>query len=542
MEPSAGGPNSIGKISVAVALTAARGSRTVAENKHPPNELKVGAVLSYTQIGVQFIVAMLYTPVMLRLLGQAEYGLYSLVASVVSYLGLLSFGFAGAYMRFYARFRAVEDWEGAARLNGLFLLVFTVIGLLAAAGGMLLTLNVESVLGSQFSSGELKTARFLFGILTVNLAVTFPASVFNSYVTAHERFIFQKSLQIVSSIVSPLVVLPVLLLGYRSVGMAVGTTVVNIAFTAYTVAFSWSRLKMRFTFKGLDFGLFREVAAFSSFLFINMVVDQVNWNVGKFIIGIFHGAIPVAVYGVAAMFNALYLTFSTALSNVFIPRINRLVAASSSDRELSDLFTRVGRLQFLVLGLVVSGFTFFGRPFIELWAGPDYVQAYYMALFLMIPVTAPLIQNLGIEIQKAKNLHQFRSWVYLGVAIANVLLSIPLTQRYQGTGAAAGTATSLIIGNVIIMNWHYQARVGLDIKDFWRQTFRLSRGLIPALAAGALIASLVDLSQFELLLPFGVIYVVVYAVGMWCLGMNDYERHLVTSAQQQIFMGRRGRR
>lgn len=513
----------------------------MAESKRRPNELKVGAVLSYAQIGVTFVVAMLYTPVMLRLLGQAEYGLYSLVASVVSYLGLLSFGFAGAYMRFYARFSVVEDWEGVRRLNGLFLLVFSVIGLLAAAGGTLLTLNAESVLGGQFSPVELETARVLFAILTVNLAITFPASVFNSYITAHERFIFQKSLQIVSSIVSPLVVLPLLLLGYRSIGIAIGTTVVSIAFTAYTVVFSWSRLKMRFAFGSLEFGLFREVAVFSSFIFINMVVDQINWNVGKFIIGIFHGAIPVAVFNVAAMFNSLYLTFSTALSNVFIPRVNLLAASSKSSRELSELFTRVGRLQFLFLGLAASGFTVFGRPFIGLWAGPEYTHAYYMALLLMIPATVPLIQSLGIEIQKAKNLHQFRSWVYLGVAIGNVLISIPLTQRYQGIGAAAGTAISLIIGNAIIMNWHYQARVGLDIKGFWLQILQLLRGMSPALAAGAVIASFVDLSRVELLVAFGAVYVTLYAIGMWWLGMNDYERQLIKSPVLQIVGGKRGR-
>lgn len=513
----------------------------MAESTRGSNQLKAGAVLSYLVIGLQFVVAMLYTPIMLRLLGQAEYGLYSLVASVVSYLGLLSFGFAGAYMRFYARFSVVEDWDGVRRLNGLFLFVFTVIGLFAAAGGTLLTLNVEPVLGGAFSPGELETARVLFAILTVNLAITFPASVFNCYVTAHERFIFQKSLQIVSSIVSPLVVLPMLLLGYRSIGMAIGTTAVSIGVTAYTAGFSLARLKMRFTFEGLDFGLFREVAVFSGFLFINMVVDQINWNVGKFIVGIFHGAVAVAVFGVATMINALYLTFSTALSSVFVPRVNRLVASSTSARELSDLFTRVGRLQFLFLGLVVSGFTFFGRPFIELWAGPEYGSSYYMALLLMVPVTIPLIQNLGIEIQKAKNLHQFRSWVYLGVAVGNILISIPLTQRYQGFGAAAGTAISLLIGNAVIMNWHYQVRVRLDIKDFWLQILRLLRGMIPALAAGVVIANFVDLSQVELLLAFGVTYVALYAIGMWWLGMNDYERQLIKSPVLRTFRGRQGR-
>ena len=65
------------------------------------NQLKIGVLLSYITIFAQNIIAIFYTPIMLRLLGQSEYGLYQLVYSVVSYLGLLSFGFSSAYVRFF---------------------------------------------------------------------------------------------------------------------------------------------------------------------------------------------------------------------------------------------------------------------------------------------------------------------------------------------------------------------------------------------------------------------------------------------------------
>lgn len=321
--------------------------------------------------------------------------------------------------------------------------------------------------------------------------------------------------------------------------MAAATTAVNIAFTAWTLLFARTTLGMRFSFRGLEFSLFREVSVFSSYLFINMVVDQINWNVDKFIIGRFHGAVPVAIYGVAALLNTHYLAFSTAVSSVFIPRVNRMVASAQSNKDVSDLFTRVGRIQFLVLGVVVTGFTFFGRPFIQLWAGPDYSEAYAIALLLLIPVTIPLIQNLGIEIQKAKNLHRFRSWVYLGVAVGNILLSIPLTQRFGGIGAAAATAVALVIGNGILINWHYSARVGLDIRSFWLQIIRISVGMLPAVAAGTVIVQTVDLSTIPTLMFFGSIYVLVYIAGVWWLGMNEGERNIIGSPLRRLLRRRR---
>lgn len=50
------------------------------------NQIKAGAALNYVIIGINALVGLLYTPYMLRMLGQNEYGLFSLVASVISYL------------------------------------------------------------------------------------------------------------------------------------------------------------------------------------------------------------------------------------------------------------------------------------------------------------------------------------------------------------------------------------------------------------------------------------------------------------------------
>ena len=84
------------------------------------SQKKSGVILSYISYGVYMLSAFLYTPIMLRLLGQSEYGLYQLVNSVVSYLGLLSFGFSGAYTRFYSRYKKDNDENSIAKLNGLF--------------------------------------------------------------------------------------------------------------------------------------------------------------------------------------------------------------------------------------------------------------------------------------------------------------------------------------------------------------------------------------------------------------------------------------
>mgnify|MGYP002731794571 CR=1 FL=1 len=93
------------------------------------SQKKSGVILSYISYGVYMLSAFLYTPIMLRWLGQSEYGLYQLVNSVVSYLGLLSFGFSGAYTRFYSRYKKDNDENSIAKLNGLFMIIFSIIAL-----------------------------------------------------------------------------------------------------------------------------------------------------------------------------------------------------------------------------------------------------------------------------------------------------------------------------------------------------------------------------------------------------------------------------
>ncbi|NLK93490.1 MAG: oligosaccharide flippase family protein [Bacteroidales bacterium] len=491
------------------------------------NQLKAGALLSYVSMGIGYIISILYTPIMLRLLGQSEYGLYNLVSSVVSYLGLLSFGFGSAYMRYYSRYKVNNDEKNIAKLNGMFLVIFSIIGFIAILAGVVLVFNTELIFGNKLTANELSTAKILMAIMIFNIALSFPASIFNSYITANEKYVFQKLLQMIKTLVNPMIMLPVLLMGYRSIGMVVVTTILTIAVEISNIIFCFRKLKMEFIFSKFDFKLMKEMAIFSFYIFINAIIDQINWSVDKFIIGRFRGTVAVAVYGLASQLNTYYLSLSTSISNVFIPRVNRMVAVNNDNKELTNLFTRIGRIQFILLSLICSGLIFFGRPFINMWAGSDYDDAYPIVLLLIIPVTIPLIQNIGIEIQKAKNMHQFRSWIYFFIAIGNVLLSIPLSKAYGGVGAALGTAISLLIGNGIIMNIYYHKKIGLDMKYFWSEILQFTPSLLLPIIVGILITLFIDMNHILVFLLCGVVYIIIFSISVWFLGMNQYEKDLV---------------
>lgn len=499
------------------------------------NQLKIGVMLSYVSIIAQNIISIVYTPVMLRLLGQSEYGLYQLVYSVVSYLGLLSFGFGSAYVRFYSRYKVKDDQDGIAKLNGMFMIVFTIIAMIALLTGGVLVGNVNNLFSKSLTVSEIGTARILMLLMVINLAISFPSSVFDSYITAHEQYLFQRVISLLQVVLNLFLTLPLLLMGYKSVSLVVVTTIITVSKFIINYWYCTKKLKMKFILKNMNFSLLKEIGVFSFYIFINMIVDQINWSVDKFILGIFGGTTAVAIYAVGGQINTMYMSLSSSISSVFIPRVNKIVAMDeNNNKELTELFTKVGRIQFIILAMVIGGFIVIGQYFINVWAGNDYNNAYYVTLLLIVPVTVPLIQSLGIEIQRAKNMHKFRSIVYFFIAIGNVFMSIPLVQLFGEIGAALGTCLTMVLGNIILMNWYYQVKVKMDMKYFWKQISMLMPCVIVTVLLSLGLSKILVVNSIIHFLIISIFYVCVYVMCLFTFGMNTYEKNLIRGPINKI--------
>lgn len=498
------------------------------------NQRKMGVILTYTSEAIKILTGLLYTPIMLRLLGQSEYGLYQLVYSVVSYLSLLSMGFGSSYLRFYSKKKSKNDYEGIAQLNGMFLCIFLFISIICIICGVIMIFNIRAIFGSGLTKGEYSTAKILMGFMIINLAITFPNSVFDCNLMAHEEFIFQKTLSLFQSLFNPFLTLPVLILGKGSIGMVLVSTLITIVSFAINSFYSIRKLKMKFLFRGFQFSLLKEMWIFTFFIFISQIIDQVNWNVDKLLLGRIIGTGAVAVYGVGGQINNMYLQFSTAVSNVFVPSVNRIVADDDDNNKLTEIFTKVGRIQFFIMMLVLTGFIFVGKSFVNFWAGKEYSEAYYITLFLIIPVTVPLIQNLGIEIQRAKNMHRSRSLVYLLISIGNILISIPLIKIFGAIGAAIGTAIALIAGNVIFINWYYHKKIKLDMYYFWKNIISACPSVILSIFIGCTILKLWQIESIINMSIFICVYILVYVVSIYFFGLNKYEKNLIIGIKNKI--------
>lgn len=496
------------------------------------NQRKMGSVISYIQMFLGVIISLIYTPYMIKILGQSEYGLYNTVASTISMMSVLSLGFNSSYIRYYSRYKEENNLDGVRKLNGLFIIIFTVIGFVALACGLYISDHLDIVFKDGLTVNEYELARKLLILLTINLAISFPMSVFSDIISAHEQFVFLKLLGVIKTVCSPLLTIPLLLAGYRSVAIVTVTIILALFTDTMYLIFVIGNLKEKFVFHNFEKGLFREIFTYTSFIALNIVVDQINWNIDKLLLARYKGTVAVAVYSVGYTLNNYYSMVSTAVSGVFTPLVHRIINDTRSNlnvqrTQLTGLFIRVGRVQFLILSLVASELIFFGKPFIGFWAGEGYEDAYYVALFLILPATIPLIQNVGIEIQRAQNKHKFRSIVYLIMALLNLGVSIVFCQWWGAVGCALGTAISLIIANGVLINFYYHKACNVDMIAFWKSIIKMLRGLIAPFLLGTAVMSAIKINSFLELACWIVVYSAIYCISVWSLSMNEYEKELV---------------
>ena len=262
------------------------------------NQLKAGAIISYLQMAIQILIGLAYTPVMIRLLGQSEYGLYNTVASTISMLSVLRLGFNNSYIRYYSIYKKRNDTKAIDCLNGLFITIFSFIGIITFVCGIFLTNHLSIVFSDGLTTSEYGIAKVLMILLTINLAISFPMSVFSNIISAHEKFVFLKCLEIIKNVLGPMVTLPLLLMGFRSIAMVSVSLIVSLITDTCYIIYVFLVLKNRFAFNKPEKGLFSDLFAYTVFIAIELIVDQINWNIDKVLLARYKGTVMVAIYSV----------------------------------------------------------------------------------------------------------------------------------------------------------------------------------------------------------------------------------------------------
>jgi O-antigen/teichoic acid export membrane protein len=483
---------------------------------------------------VQIVVGLLYIPILIGALTIREYGLYQLIGSFAAYLAIMDFGLSGTITRYYSQKLALHDKEGQENVLAVSLLIYCFISVLVGIVGYILIVNVQNIFKNSLDVTQVTSAKKMLVLLVINVMLTLPGNVFLATINSHEKFVFTRLVKILKTVLQPFVVIAILRFHAEAIAVVWVQVLFNIAVLVLNFMYSRWGLHVKVRLHAFDSSLVFSMLRFSFFIFLNAIVDQLYWKTDSLILGILFDTSVVAVYSIASQIVGYYTSLSSAISSVFLPRLSRLATKKDSLGEINALFLKNGRIQFELLGLILSGFVIFGKPFISLLAGKAFLPAYAMVLVVMIPLTIPLIQNTGIYVLQAMNKHAFRSIVYFVMAVSNVIVSIPMAKRFGGLGCASVTGVCMLLGNGFVINYYYHHEIHLDIRRFWKQILRLVIPVSLAFWVGFFVFYSMEIESWSMLALNILGYMLFYFLVLWIGGFNTYEKDLVRSILRKI--------
>ena len=490
------------------------------------NQIKVGAILSYLSIIFNIIAGLIYTPWMIRQIGQSDYGLYTLAISVISYF-TLDFGFGGAISKFIAQFRAEKRDGEISNLLGLVYKFYFVIDLLILVALVVVYCFVENIFVN-LSANELIKFKNIFAIVGVFTLISFPCTTFNGILIAHEKFVVLKVCDLLSKALIILLIVTALMLGRGLYAIVIVNTGVQLLINMIKFVSIKRTMTQKINFRYFSKDMLKMIFSFSIWMTIMGIAQRFIMNITPSVLGITAGAVAISVFSIGRTIEGYVFTFANALNSLFLPKVSNMVAANVSRDEITHLMIRVGRIQLIIVGAVITIFISMGQEFIVLWLGENFRESYWVTVFLIIPSIVTLTQDIGITLLVVENEIKYRTYFYVLAAVISVILSFILSKIYGAIGAAVGIFTATIVGHIIGMNWVFKRKMNLNMGKFYKQCHLKAIPIFVVVLVSGILLKHIWITNFMALYVLKVCVIgAEYLLLMWFFYMNSEEKKLV---------------
>lgn len=493
------------------------------------SQLKKGALLSYVNIILNIAVGLGLTPFIIRSLGDAEYGLYTLIGSFVAYLSLMDLGLNNTIVRFVAKYRAEKDLKGEQQFLGTTMLIYFAISAVLVIIGLILYFNLDNIFSQSLTTEQLADAKVMFLILVFNIAITLPGNSFTAICNAYESFVFPRALSILRYILRAAIVIAVLKLGGQAISLVIIDTVFNLLIIIITYCYTNQKLKIRFSFNGRNRKIIKQIFSYSIWIFVFAIVQKFQWNAGQVVLGINTDTTTVAIFAVGIMLGSYYGTFASAINSVLLPKATQMVVANKSGKELTQTIIQVARLNSSLMLFILSGFFLFGKEFIHLWVGDSYKESWLIAFLIMIVLTIPLTQSFGNSILEAKNKVAYKAILNLLTMFVGVIAGFFLSKNYGLIGMIIPIVAALFI-NTIITNFYFIKVFQFQVILFFKDSFLSQLVLIGLLCLVSYkFTKLVELDNWFNLMVCIIIFSLIYFPYYYFLLLNKSEKSIINN-------------
>jgi O-antigen/teichoic acid export membrane protein len=435
--------------------------------------------------------AILVTPYVVNGLGADAYGVLSIVAVTLGFLGLLDLGLGGAAIRTIAEHIERDEHVQANIVLGTVLGAYLAIGVVGGVALVLATpLLVDRVLAIP---AELRSAATVaFYISAIGFPVSLLVGALASVPKAAQRFDLSTRVAVVFSTAGSLATLAMVLLGKGLVGVALASLIVNIltGLVYLRVArglLPGTRLRLR-----LDLAVLRGLARFAGWFLVATFGVTVLYQLDKLLLGALVGVAAVTYYVVPGNLANRIQGLLGAATQIVFPASAALLARGSH-AALVTLYRDGSRLTFLFAATLGVPMAAFARPFLTYWLGGDFPAESTTAMVLLV-CTYVLLGMTGVVWGLAFGAGRARAnaMFALGMGAVDIALFLVLVGPYQVTGAAAAYFLSALLGVPVLIAYVERRVVRLRGWEFLVEYARVLPAVVVQAAIGLGLAQVVS--------------------------------------------------
>lgn len=491
---------------------------------------KIGLILSYLVFIVKIGVSLFFTPFVLEVLGDREYGLYTFVTSITAWVDTFLLAIVSGYHKFLKEESVRDPDNGEMRASTVFFKIFAVISLIVVALGIgaLLLFSQGLIPLDAYTETEKQSIFLIMAGSFALIAASTLLTCFTSYMYYRQKFIYVYTASLVSTIAITLVSYLALINGAGVVTYAFIHFGLTIACSLVTTSVSIFYLKQRIKLKKpageekvLQRNLAKQILIFSSFMILNTVATTLNSNMDSTILG-FINPDMVTMNGLAIHLAGYVSSLSTAIGTVFNQRFNNLYFEEDGKKKSNDLFLRVSNYQLLLVFLITGGFLACGKGFVILWLDEAHMDVFYIGLITMIISSVYATTSIATYSRMIQNVHKKAAVISLVGAVANLGISVALVfimgGEYALWACLIGTVVSTVATQWIAFTIYDSKVTGLPMKRYWLMYIKIL--LIAGILGGGIFLLFnyaIDLSSLSQIIQFlikGGSFVILYFIAL----------------------------
>jgi O-antigen/teichoic acid export membrane protein len=486
-------------------------------------------VSNYLRFVINGLLGFVLTPLMVRMMGDGDYGLWVAVFSLTGYFGLFDQAIRPSLVRYVARDHALGDTNGLSRTLSSAFALYTGVGVIVLAATVIVA--AQFTRWFQVDPTQAGHADQLVLLAGATIALGFPFGVFGAALSGLQRYDLANGIGVAVSVARAFAFVWVLHAGGGIVGLAWVSLVMSLVGHVWSAVVAWRLMPgLRVGPSWVDRPHLKLIGAYSGVAFFGAIAQTLQFQTDALVITAFLGAASVTPFALAAGLVENVRTLVYAATWVLSPSASEFEALGE-ERRVQEMMIGGAKFAVLMSWPVLFGLLIFGGNFLETWVGPSYRRAAPLLTILAVPTFLSLPQSATSAILFGISRHKGVVVLAITSALLNLGLSIWWVRPYGLAGVAMGTAVPLasIYGVATIL---YGCRAtGLPLGRYlWEGMGR--PGLcslafaVPALAAQALWR---PVGWWPLAAATAVPWL-VFAACAWRFGLTDVERRRVGRA------------